>query len=189
MLRWTLAAGALLLAACSSDKSAKTSEGSAANTNKVQGNISVDNFSPGDFAWRKRVQLSRDTFGKWNVHTPEPIAGEHLKGKHPYLLVVDDGRFNAPQDPDPNTDDPTGLYPVPTQQSDSVTAVPDGTVLKAIGWTNKGQPVSDAHGGNGSPIWEKVVGHDGSTVWVPWVNVGYTALAKLHQLPQAATGS
>lgn len=137
------------------------------------------------FGWGKRVQLSYDTFGKWNPKHPEPVYANNLKDSPPALLVVDDGRYNFPKDPDPNTDQPTGLYLHPIQEpGQAVAKVPDGTVLKAVAWTDKGQTVSDASGQPGSPIWEEVETKDaGFRAWVPWVNVGYTALSELRQLP------
>ena len=141
-----------------------------------------------DFAQNRRVRLTAATFGIWGAKHPEPTRDAQLTGKNKYLLVVDDGRYNFPANSNPDTDQPTGLYSEPTQKSQPVTKVRDGTELKVVGWTDKGQPVSDAHGGSGYPIWEEVEGRDGTQAWAPWVNVGYTALSELHKLPKVSVG-
>lgn len=141
------------------------------------------------FAWGPRIRLTADTFGRWDSKHPEPVVSDHSHDTPPSLFVGDDGRFNYPSNPNPDTDTPTGLYSKPTQKSHLVTSVQDGTVLKAVGYTGHGQPVSDAHGGLGNPTWEEVVSHTGKKAWVPEVNVGWTALRELHQLPQIDVGS
>lgn len=183
----TVASVTALLAACGASKPQPT--GGPENSNTANNQASANKYLPAaDFSWGARVMLTSNTYGKWNPDTAEPVQGESLQGTSKYLLVVDDGRFNYPADPnpnDPNADAPTGLYTSATQQSQPVTTVPDGTVLKVIGWTENGQQISDAHGGQGYPVWEKVIGHDGATAWVPWVNVGYTDLQELNQLPKS----
>lgn len=190
-LRNILLIGAVsTVAACGSSKSSQAPrpESSRSSSGNTPTNTSGYPKPPADFAWGKRIRLTRTTYGKWDEGHPEPLQGKHLSTSPKYLLAIDDGRFNYPADPNPATDAPTGLYAVPTQQSTAVTKVPDGTVLKVIGWTNNGQAVSDAHGGSGYSTWEEVVGHDGTKAWVPWVNVGYTALSLLHELPNQKVG-
>lgn len=196
-LRGALAVGALTVAVagCGSSKPSDAVESrpiSNGNSVRLNDAVSVSNGDPSNsvanFSWGKRVKLRRSTFGKWNPRHPEPVRKAVLHpvtNDDPYLLVGDDARYNFPADPNPNTDDPTGLYSKPTQKSDPVVKVPDGTVLKVTGWTDEGQYVPDAHGGKGYRVWEKVMGHDGTEAWGPWVNLGYTALRLVRQLPKA----
>jgi len=189
-LRRGLTVGALAtLAACSGSTTAKTpSPEPSKSLSTVPATTPVTGLKPAsDFAWGPHVRLSKDTYGQWDPKHPEPLAkgGNHLQDSYPYLLVVDDARFNYPNHgPDPNADSPTYFYAAPTHNSAVATGVSDGTVLKVIGYTDNGQPTSDAHGNQlRYTTWEEVVGHDGTKAWVPWVNVGYTALSQLRQLP------
>lgn len=139
-----------------------------------------------DFAWAPRVKLTGNTYGAWTPKTPEPVYADHSNSSSPSLLVVDDGRFNNPEDPNPNTDQPTGAYAIPNQeQSQLVSRIPDGTVLKVIGYISHGEPVADAHQ-KFSPIWEEIVSHQGTTALIPEANLGFTAMSKLAELPQVS---
>jgi hypothetical protein len=134
------------------------------------------------FSWGKRVTLSFNTYGKWTPATPEPLppGGDRLDANPPYLLVIDDARYNYPANPDPNCDKPTTLYSEPTQDSPPVAQVPDGTILKAIAFTRHGKATSEAHGIYSS-TWLEVVGHDPTrgtvTAYDPIVNVGFPSEA------------
>ncbi len=186
VLTVAVAAPAAALAGCGGSQGSSSGESSsgvpAAPPAKQSGRL----LPASDFAWG-HVHLSDGTFGKWTPKSPEPLVADHHANRtQPFLLTVVDGRFNLPIDPTPNpdTDHPTGLYLGSSQDSQPVAKVPDGTVLKVVGYTPDGQRRDDAHG-IWSSVWERVVGHDGAYAWVPVVNTGFTPESELQGLPIA----
>jgi len=112
------------------------------------------------------VPLDNTDFCTWRfgIH-PMPIVA-----LNPPRVRIDD-RCNFPRDPNPNTDGPTGIYSGAEQDpSREVAKISDGTEI-VIGCYAFGQNVSDAMG-DSSRLWLGIQTPDGTTGYIPDVDVG-----------------
>ena len=103
-----------------------------------------------------------------------------LKSLQPVRIRID-GRCNYPQDPDPATDSPTGIYRVAQQNpADAIATLKDGTVITLTCYTY-GQNISDA-AGNLTSIWLHIALSGGRQGYVPDVNAGNYSARQLKAL-------
>jgi hypothetical protein len=129
-----------------------------------------------------RLKLNGSNFCSWRLGAhPMPLASAH-----PARIRID-GRCNNPEDADPRTDGPTGIYSVSQQNPlDSIVALHDGTVIRLVCYTF-GQVISDAVG-NQTSVWLGIVLRGGERGYVPDVNAGNYDVRQLrglglHQCP------
>jgi hypothetical protein len=112
------------------------------------------------------LRLNSQNFCSWRFGThPIPLAV-----LDPPRVRIDD-RCNYPQDPDPTTDHPTGVYSTPSQESGApIDRIPDGTEVSLMCYT-QGQEISDAVG-DSSVLWLGVELSNGLHGYIPDVNIG-----------------
>jgi hypothetical protein len=110
------------------------------------------------------VQLSRANLCSWRLAThPMPLASAR-----PVRVRIDD-RCNYPEDPNPATDSPTGVFSIAAQKlSAQVASIRDGQLVTLRCYVTNGMLVSDA-AGNRSRIWLGLVSPHGL---MPDVDVG-----------------
>ncbi len=103
-----------------------------------------------------------------------------LASLHPLRIRID-GRCNDPEDANPATDSPTGVYSV-TQQitDDSVAALDDGTVM-TLRCFSYGQLISDANG-TATTLWLGITTRSDIRGYVPDVNAGVYSTRQLKEL-------
>lgn len=122
------------------------------------------------------LPLNGSNMCAWRLGTsPMP-----LKSLKPLRIRID-GRCNYPEDANPKTDSPTGVYSVTDQiQDDTVAALRDGTVM-TLRCFSYGQFVSDAIG-NATTLWLGVTTGSGVRGYVPDVNAGNYSTKQLKEL-------
>ncbi|MEO6502088.1 MAG: TIR domain-containing protein [Jatrophihabitantaceae bacterium] len=108
--------------------------------------------------------LTQANFCSWRLGShPMPLISQS-----PVKLRIDN-RCNFPQDPNPKTDKPTGVYSTANQDSSNfVDRIPDGYLITVRCYIPDGEEVSDAVG-NKSRIWLGIVSPAGL---IPNVAVG-----------------
>jgi hypothetical protein len=112
------------------------------------------------------LSLDSKNFCSWRFGI-RPIP---LSGLNPLAVRIDD-RCNYPSDSNPNTDSPTGIYSMARQDpAYKITEIQDGTPV-TLECITRGQSIADAVG-NTSEIWIGVQVPDGSSGFIPDVNIG-----------------
>jgi hypothetical protein len=124
----------------------------------------------------RHLTLNAANFCSWRLGSrPTPLASIS-----PVRIRID-GRCNYPEDPNPRTDGPTGVYSNAYQDpSYAVARLRDGTILR-LDCFARGQEVSDASG-NQTSIWLGVTLPAGARGYVPDVNAGNYSALQLKQL-------
>lgn len=155
--RTRLLIGALLLLVIGVAVVVAVSTGQGSSTSSGGGESTVQDTT------KSGGLLSPATFCTWRLgrhHVP-------LTSQTPVRLKIDD-RCNVPKDPNPHTDQPTGVYNVALQEpQDHVGEIRDGQEITLRCFT-EGQAVSDAVG-NSSNLWLGIVVPKGL---MPDVDVG-----------------